>query len=89
MTGIKSMVNIGLHESNYSYFPILITDLYPINRDQFSKFKENGINVRKYFYPLIPSMNLIGWSEAKVKECSVAYNCLRYTLPADLSGHGT
>ena len=74
--GIKAMVNIGLHESNYAYFPILITDNYPVNRDQLMlKFKAHGINVRKYFHPLIPSMNIIGWSEAKVKELlPVAYD---------------
>ena len=69
ISGIKSMANIGAHESNYAYFPILIEDIYPLTRDQLiQKFKENSINVRKYFYPLIPSMHVIGWSEAKVKE---------------------
>ena len=69
VAGIKIMANIGVNESNYAYFPILIEDSYPISRDKlYDKFIANGINVRKYFYPLIPSMPLIGWSEAKVRE---------------------
>lgn len=41
---------------NYSYFPIEISDSYPVSRDNlYDKFKLNGINVRKYFYPLISS----------------------------------
>jgi len=76
ISGIKTIVNIGVNKSNYAYFPILIEDAYPLNRDQLiAKFKANGINVRKYFYPLLPSMHLIGWSEAKVKELlPVAYD---------------
>jgi len=37
---------------NYAYFPILVTS--KINRDEmYQKLQENGINVRKYFYPLV------------------------------------
>ncbi len=38
---------------NYAYFPILIEDNFPINRDELHKIlAENNINARKYFYPI-------------------------------------
>ena len=40
--------------ANYSYFPILVGEDYPISRDDlYQKFKDNGIHPRRYFYPLI------------------------------------
>lgn len=42
---------------NYSYFPILVNDDYPLSRDQlYKKLKENHIYARRYFYPLISEM---------------------------------
>lgn len=39
---------------NYSYFPIVITDYYPLTREQLiKKLNENDIYPRKYFYPLV------------------------------------
>lgn len=41
---------------NYSYFPILVTDNFPMTRDAlYEKLKLNGIYSRRYFYPLISS----------------------------------
>ncbi len=38
---------------NYSYFPIRVTEEYPMNRDElYNLLKENNIYARKYFYPL-------------------------------------
>lgn len=47
-------------EWNYFYFPIFIDEnLYCCSRDTLLKrLKENGINCRKYFYPIIPSFKL-------------------------------
>jgi dTDP-4-amino-4,6-dideoxygalactose transaminase len=40
--------------SNYSYFPILVESCYPISRDDlYEKLKYEGVNARRYFYPLI------------------------------------
>lgn len=40
-------------EENYAYFPILITEDYPISRDEvYNRLASNGIHARKYFYPL-------------------------------------
>lgn len=43
--------------SNYSYFPVLIEQDYPLTRDElYQKLKENGVLSRRYFYPLISDM---------------------------------
>jgi dTDP-4-amino-4,6-dideoxygalactose transaminase len=40
--------------ANFSYFPILVDRPYPLTRDElYEKLKLNGINARRYFYPLI------------------------------------
>lgn len=37
---------------NYAYFPIIVTDDYPVSRDRlYDILKENDIFSRKYFYP--------------------------------------
>jgi len=58
--GLKDIPGIRCHSppesmrSNYSYFPIFVEDDYPLTRDQlYDKLKANGINGRRYFYPLI------------------------------------
>ena len=39
---------------NYSYFPVLIEEEYPLLRDELNdKLRERGIYARRYFYPLI------------------------------------
>lgn len=44
---------------NYSYFPILITKDFPVNRDElYMKMLENGIYARRYFYPLISEFSM-------------------------------
>ncbi|SEK83057.1 dTDP-4-amino-4,6-dideoxygalactose transaminase [Pseudobutyrivibrio ruminis] len=38
---------------NYGYFPIKVTDRYPLTRDElYQKLREDNIYTRKYFYPL-------------------------------------
>jgi dTDP-4-amino-4,6-dideoxygalactose transaminase len=51
--GISCISNFA-KVSNYSYFPVLVNDDYPITRDQlYDKLKKNNIYARRYFYPLI------------------------------------
>jgi dTDP-4-amino-4,6-dideoxygalactose transaminase len=39
---------------NYSYFPVIVSKKYPILREElYEKLRRNGINTRRYFYPLI------------------------------------
>jgi dTDP-4-amino-4,6-dideoxygalactose transaminase len=43
--------------NNFSYFPVLITDDYPLSRDALHDYmQQQGILVRRYFYPLISDM---------------------------------
>lgn len=52
--GITPLGHIPLKKSNYSYFPILIGDEYPLRRDDlYQKLVSNNIYARRYFYPLI------------------------------------
>jgi dTDP-4-amino-4,6-dideoxygalactose transaminase len=41
-------------QANYSYFPILVNENYPISRDElYERLKKKNIFARRYFYPLI------------------------------------
>ena len=54
ITGINYFTYSNMEKGNYSYFPIFVEDNYPMARDQlYNKLKENGINGRRYFYPII------------------------------------
>ncbi len=53
LDGIKLSQSQPGVRSNYSYYPVVF-DGYRKSRDQvFQELKENDINARKYFYPLI------------------------------------
>jgi len=42
---------------NASYFPVLVTEDYPLGRDDlYQRLKEKGIYGRRYFHPLISTM---------------------------------
>lgn len=44
---------------SYSYFPIIISQPYPLTRDQlFEKLKEHNIFARKYFYPIMNDLEI-------------------------------
>lgn len=52
--GIHCLPQAGQVVANYSYFPILVEQGYPLSRDDlYAKLKDGGINARRYFYPLI------------------------------------
>lgn len=52
--GIRCLDDAGQEVSNYSYFPILVEDDYPLDRDAlFQKLKDQSVFARRYFYPLI------------------------------------
>ncbi len=52
--GIRVLSGTGEVASNYSYFPILVEDDYPLSRDAlYQKLREHDIFARRYFYPLI------------------------------------
>lgn len=52
--GLEAIERGNISHDNYAYFPIVVTENYPLTRDQlFNKLKENNIFSRKYFWPLI------------------------------------
>jgi dTDP-4-amino-4,6-dideoxygalactose transaminase len=54
VAGIRCLQSAGEIRSNYSYFPILVQPDYPLARDAlYQKMRDQGIYVRRYFYPLI------------------------------------
>jgi len=57
--GIKCAQSTGETVANYAYFPILVQPDYHLSRDSlFQKFRDNGIHVRRYFYPLISEFSM-------------------------------
>lgn len=55
--GIKPLAIPSGVESNYSYFPILVRDAYPLSRDKlYESLKEKEIYTRRYFYPLLSNL---------------------------------
>jgi dTDP-4-amino-4,6-dideoxygalactose transaminase len=54
VNGIRCLPQTARRKRNYSYFPIIVEADYPLSRDAlYQKLKDNGINGRRYFYPLI------------------------------------
>jgi len=54
VAGIRCLQSAGEMRSNYAYFPILVQPDYPLARDAlYQKMRDQGIYVRRYFYPLI------------------------------------
>ena len=52
--GVHCLGDTGELVANYAYFPVLIGEEYPLDRDGlYEKMKENGVHPRRYFYPLI------------------------------------
>lgn len=57
--GVHCIQRDDLDKDNYAYFPIIISDAYPLTRNHlFEKLKENNIFSRKYFYPLMTDLNI-------------------------------
>lgn len=51
--GIRVLATDFQKERNYSYFPILVEESFPLNRDGlYEAMKQKNIYLRKYFYPL-------------------------------------
>ncbi len=65
--GIRCHILAENLQNNYSYFPIFVEDNYPLTRDQlYIKLKENGINGRRYFYPLITEFSIYNDAEVSL-----------------------
>jgi dTDP-4-amino-4,6-dideoxygalactose transaminase len=54
VSGVQCVPHDADARLNFSYFPVLIKSTYHLSRDElYQKLKENGVNARRYFYPLI------------------------------------
>jgi dTDP-4-amino-4,6-dideoxygalactose transaminase len=61
IVGIRCHINPQEYAGNYSYFPIFVENQYHLSRDNlYEKLKNNGINSRRYFYPLITDHSVYG-----------------------------
>lgn len=59
---------------NYSYFPILIGEDYPLTRDElYLHLKNHNIHARRYFYPLISNCSMYRTlSSAQISNLKIA-----------------
>jgi len=56
VTGITCVQPSGQDQPNCSYFPILVDERYPVDRDAlYTRMREQGVFARRYFHPLISS----------------------------------
>ncbi len=69
-------------EHNYAYFPILVTEQYPLSRDAlYWEFRETGIYARRYFHPLISEFPMYrGLPSATQKNLPTANKVARQVL---------
>ncbi len=52
--GIKTVLKDSETSRNYSYYPIIVEENYPLSRNELcNELEKNNIFPRKYFYPLI------------------------------------
>ena len=67
--GIYCLGDAGEKVANYSYFPILVGDEYPIDREAlYQKLKNHGVYARRYFYPLISDFPMYSHLPSALKE---------------------
>jgi dTDP-4-amino-4,6-dideoxygalactose transaminase len=75
---------------NHAYFPIFVTENFPLTRDQlYFRLRENNIYGRRYFYPLIsefkPYNELLSADSGNLKEANIkAQQVICLPIYADL-----
>lgn len=83
--GVKGIHCLGAtrdYVANYSYFPILVNEDYPISRDDlYHLLKKSGIHPRRYFYPLISEFSMYrAFPSASPANLSVATDAAKKVL---------
>ncbi|MDO9278468.1 MAG: DegT/DnrJ/EryC1/StrS family aminotransferase [Polaromonas sp.] len=80
--GLRCLDDSGETCQNYSYFPILIDQDFPITRDDlYDMMKENKVYARRYFYPLISEFPMYrGLPTAQSNNLPVATEASRKVL---------
>ena len=67
--GIRCIDENAQFAANYSYFPILVEDDYPLSRDGlYAKLRERNVFARRYFYPLISEFPMYSSLRSAAKE---------------------
>ncbi len=57
LPGLIALPKLNQTRSNYAYFPILVGDEYPLDRDGlYDQLREVNILTRRYFYPLLSDL---------------------------------
>lgn len=55
--GLEPLPKLNQTTSNYAYFPLIVRDDYPLDRDGlYDHLREAGILTRRYFHPLLSSL---------------------------------
>lgn len=72
---------------NYSYFPILVEESFPLTRDVlYDQFIKNDIFVRRYFYPLLTDLSLFSYLSSELKNAKkIAEKIICLPLYPDLT----
>lgn len=80
--GIRCLCDSGEASANYSYFPVLVEQDFPLDRDGLYKLlRENNIFARRYFYPLISEFSMYrGMPSARPENLPVASEAARKVL---------
>ena len=80
--GIRLLPLSDDSRQNFSYFPILVKPDYALSRDGlYQLLKENGINTRRYFYPLVSEFPMYrGLSSAASDNLPVANSVSRQVI---------
>lgn len=60
VSGLRCLpVSPATTRANNAYFPVLVESDFPLKRDELYQFmRRHGINVRRYFYPLISDFSM-------------------------------
>jgi dTDP-4-amino-4,6-dideoxygalactose transaminase len=69
-------------DPNYSYFPVLVTEEYPLSRDElYEAMKAEQIFARRYFYPLLSNLPMYqGLTSAQEHNLPVANRAANQVL---------
>ncbi len=80
--GMRCLEGSGETSPNYSYFPVLIDQDYPISRDGlYDALKQQNVYARRYFYPLISEFPMYrGLPSAQSNNLPVATEASRQVL---------
>jgi dTDP-4-amino-4,6-dideoxygalactose transaminase len=76
VAGIHCLQPSGEQAANYAYFPILVGNEYPENREAlYHRLRENNIITRRYFHPLISDFPMYrGLPSARHDNVAIAAN---------------